>query len=137
MIHSILTPCRTGAVLVFCLILSLTGLGYSQDIQNTDYSWLNGKWSGRPPLGGDLQMTLKVEGQKISGTGMIPTAQGRAVTDVSGGIDRNNITISTYFPPPYGGQVTVIYHCRALEGALNCTTGKGFKTVFRKLSDRQ
>jgi hypothetical protein len=120
-------------VLAVPLLMLLASIVYAQDSQKTDYGWLNGKWSGRPPAGGSLEMTLRVEGDQIRGTGVIPgPARGRGLPDVSGRIEGDNITISTYFPKT---QTTVTYHCTAAEGDLHCKTKNGYETVFKKFRD--
>jgi hypothetical protein len=120
-------------VIVVALIMLLTTVISAQELQKTDYRWLNGKWSGQPPLGGTLEMTLRIEGNQISGNGLIRAPKrGQAHPDITGRVEGETITISTHFPK---GQATTTYRCTAVEGDLHCKTTSGYETVFKKFRD--
>jgi hypothetical protein len=93
-------------------------------------SALAGKWEGTPPAGGELEMTLQVSGDKITGNGLISTGKFRDPhPHISGEIKGKNIAIETYFPST---QQTVKYRCIwAEEDLLQCKAG-AFKTEFKR-----
>jgi len=94
---------------------------------------LNGQWEGRPPMGGDLTMTLTVEkDNQVRGTAIIPTAKNGAHPDVTGTVNGNHVTLETFFPSAFP-QSRVHYNCTLTNDALQCRTKTGYKTTFRKV----
>jgi hypothetical protein len=65
-----------SALLSSCLILVATGsLGAQEKPGNPTYDWLNGKWSGPAPLGGELQLELRiVDDDRVVGHSRVPRA---------------------------------------------------------------
>jgi hypothetical protein len=97
------------------------------------YNWLNGKWSGRPPAGGDLQMTLRVEnGNQIRGEGLVPGGGRRSAVHphITGIVTGDKVTFDTNFPL---SQTTVHYNCTHADGVLQCKTKSSYETTFKKL----
>lgn len=101
---------------------------------NPKYGWVNGKWEGRPPAGGELQMTLRVEkDNQVRGTGLIPGGGKKgARPDVTGTVNGDRVRLETFFPGAFP-QRSVIYNCKFAEGALRCKTRGGYETTFKKI----
>ncbi len=118
-----------GVLSVMLLLLSNTFA-----LAAADNSWLNGKWSGQPPEGGDLTMTLTVDkDNKIHGSGIIPVRGGReAHPDVSGSVKGKRVLLQTFFSDAKV-QRTVHYNCTFADDALQCRTPAGYKTTFKKV----
>lgn len=101
-----------------------------------DYSWLNGKWEGNPPLGGQVQMELQVvKGNLVKGSGRIVQSGARRqnTRQIEGTIDGNKVELS-YF----GERVTVKYDLTFVDGALigtgtNPDQPAPVKTTFKKI----
>lgn len=102
--------------------------------EQADNSWLNGKWEGQPPEGGELTMTLSVDkDNKIRGSGIIPLRGGReAQPEVSGTVKGKQVVLETFFSEA-SVQRTVHYNCRFANNALQCRTKSGYKTTFKKV----
>lgn len=106
--------------------------------QRSDISsdWLNGKWEGRPPAGGELKMDIHVEKDNaIKGTGLIP-GKGRgdaAHPQVTGTIRGKVIHLETFFPSSFP-QGKVVYNCKPAGQELQCRTPAGYETTFKKMS---
>ena len=57
------------------LVLAILPLAAQDKPGNPAYDWLNGKWSGPAPLGGELQLELRVvDDDKVVGHSKIPIA---------------------------------------------------------------
>jgi hypothetical protein len=66
---------------------------------NPAYDWLNGKWYGRAPGGGELELQLRVlNGNEITGHSRIPRAGAkRDVTkSISGSVDGDKVRLELY-----------------------------------------
>jgi len=103
--------------------------------EQADNSWLNGKWSGQPPAGGELTMTLSVEkDNQVSGSGLIPQGGSRDIhPQVSGSVNGKQVVLETFFPSAFP-QGSVHYDCTLVNDALQCRTQKGnYKTTFKKI----
>ncbi len=102
--------------------------------EQIDNNWLNGKWEGRPPLGGDLTMTLSVDKQnKIQGNGVIPGGGARgAHPQVTGSVKGKRVLLETFFPSSFP-QGSVHYNCVRADDALQCRTKSGYTTTFKKV----
>ncbi len=116
------------------LVLVCSTFSFAASAGQADYSWLNGKWSGQPPDGGDLTMTLTVDkDNKISGSGIIPVRGGReAHPEVSGSVKGKRVLLQTFFSEAKV-QRTVHYNCTFADNALQCRTPAGYKTTFKKV----
>jgi hypothetical protein len=97
---------------------------------------LNGKWEGTSPLGDSLELTLKVNGDEITGTGHTPPKGKHAGSSpsIEGKIKGNNVVLTTS-NYSHERQSKVTYHCSWDEAKLlNChVKAKNFDTQFRKL----
>jgi hypothetical protein len=97
---------------------------------------LDGKWEGTSPLGDSLELTLKVNGDGITGAGRTPPKgkHAGASPTVEGKINGNNVVLitSNY---SHERQSKVTYHCSWDEAKLlNChVKAKHFDTQFKKL----
>jgi hypothetical protein len=90
---------------------------------------LMGKWSGEPPMGGELEINVtSVEGGKIKGTGNIPGRGARSESpEVSGEVKGKRVIIETRFERG----ATVTYRCEfTKKDEMPCTMGGGKKTTF-------
>lgn len=129
--------CRPSFIQVVLFLLLLVGLNTfalaQEQSPGADYTWLNGKWAGTPPAGGELQMDLKVvNGNKIQGDGFIPGGGRRSGgrPSITGTVDGNKVVLETYFPE---SQRRVVYRCLFKEDVLQCSTGPKFHTTFSRL----
>jgi hypothetical protein len=118
-------------VLILVVFGALTFAASEEQVGN---SWLNGKWEGRPPAGGELRMTLSVEkDNQIRGTAVIPGGRRRdAHPEVTGTVNGNRVTLDTFFPSAFP-QSVVHYDCTLTNDALQCRTKSGYKTTFNKV----
>lgn len=94
---------------------------------------LSGKWEGRPPLGGRLEMDMTVSPSgKIEGKGLVREGGLKATRSyVSGEVEGQKVFIQTDFP--MSQQDRVRYRCVWKErDTLECTTPKGFQTTFKR-----
>jgi hypothetical protein len=123
-----------SAVWVLVSTLFLVSFAAAQDKPgDPEYTWLNGKWSGQPPAGGDLQMTLRVEnGNQIKGEGLVPGGGRRSAVHpfITGAVIENKVTLDTNFPMR---QSNVHYDCTYKDAVLQCRTRTGYETTFKKL----
>ena len=122
---------------LFFVVLLLIVFGtvtFAASSEPVDASWLNGKWAGRPPAGGELTMTLNVEkDNQIRGSAVIPEGGRRgAQPDVTGTVKGKRVTLETFFPGAFP-QARVHYDCTATNDALQCRTKSGYKTTFKKV----
>ena len=97
---------------------------------------LNGKWEGTSPLGDSLELTLKVNGDEITGTGRTPPKgkHAGASPSIEGKINGDNVVLNTS-NYSHQRQSKVTYHCSWDEPKLlKChANAKNFDTQFRKL----
>jgi hypothetical protein len=111
--------------------IALTQAASEEQIDN---NWLNGKWEGRPPLGGELTMTLAVDKQnQIQGSAVIPGGGERgAHPQVTGSVKGKRVLLETFFPSarPQG---SVHYNCIREDDALQCRTKSGYTTTFKRV----
>ncbi len=115
-------------------LIACSTFSFAASAEQADNSWLNGKWSGQPPAGGELTMTLSVDkDNQVHGSGIIPVRGGReAHPEVSGTVKGKRVVLKTFFQDPKV-QLTVHYNCRFVNNALECRTAKGYKTTFKKV----
>ncbi len=94
---------------------------------------LDGKWEGTSPLGYPLELTLKVNGNEITGEGRTPPRgkHAGATPTVEGKVDGNNVVIITHSGR---SQSKLTYHCSWDEPKLlDChVKAKNFDTQFKK-----
>jgi hypothetical protein len=123
-----------GALGIMLVVFLWSAFSFAASAEQADNSWLNGKWSGQPPEGGDLTMTLSVDkDNKIHGSGIIPVRGGReAHPEVSGSVKGKQVVLQTFFSDAKV-QRTVYYNCRFADNALQCKTKAGYKTTFKKV----
>ena len=123
------------------LVLTFTSLAITSVVlthaaseEPTDNNWLNGNWEGRPPLGGELTMTLSVDKENhIQGTAVIPGGGAKgAHPQVTGTVKGSRVTLETSFPSARP-QSRVHYNCTRADGALQCRTKSGYRTTFKKV----
>src|SRR5713226_798505 len=91
---------------LFFVILLLTVCSrftFAASSEQVDTRWLNGKWEGRPPIGGELTMTLTVEkDNQVRGSAVIPEGGRRgAHPEVTGTVNGNRVTLETFFPSAF------------------------------------
>jgi len=94
---------------------------------------LSGKWEGTPPLGGRLEIDMKVSPSgEIEGKGLIREGGLKAAYPlVSGEVKGQKVFMQTDFP--MSQQDRVRYRCVWKDrDTLECTTPKGFKTTFKR-----
>lgn len=122
------------ATRLFTVVFLLTSGGWICAEERADSSWLNGKWEGPPPLGGELTMTLAVEkGNEVEGSGFIRQGGRKpARPDVTGTVNGNSVSLETFFPDAFP-QARVHYDCTLIAGDLQCRTKNGYKTTFKKI----
>lgn len=115
-----------GVWAVLVVLMAAAGQGYADDP-------VSGRWDGRPPADGTLELYLKLKEGKIDGEGRI--RQGGRKKDinftVSGQAEGNDVRIETYHTK---SGATVRYRC-VFENAdnLKCKTPKGYETTFTKV----
>lgn len=116
-----------------CLVFLLHAqLGKGQEQPPPLPQDLSGKWEGTPPLGGRLEIDMKVSPSgEIDGKGLIRGGGTKgAYPHVSGGVKGRNVFIRTDFP---ADQTTVIYRCVWKErDTLECVAGNGFRSTFNR-----
>jgi hypothetical protein len=119
-------------VILFLILVSTVTFAASPEPADT--SWLNGKWEGRPPAGGELTMALTVEkDNQIRGTAVIPGGGRKgAHPEVTGTLKGKRVTLETFFPSAFP-QSVVHYDCTSTNDALQCRTKSGYKTTFKKV----
>jgi hypothetical protein len=100
---------------------------------NPAYDWLNGKWSGPAPRGGELELDLKVvNDNQITGQSRIPR-QGikrEPVRSVNGTVDGDKVHLELYQGKTGSTQKWTFSH---KEGTLSATQ-KGEELIFKKLN---
>jgi hypothetical protein len=125
------------ALLNIFLLVGAASFAAGQDKPGNPASdWLNGKWEGRPPAGGELQMTLRVEnGNQVRGLGINPSGGRRSAGEpyITGSVIGKKVLLDTTFPMVRGGETKVHYDCTFTEGNLHCRTRSGYETTFKKL----
>jgi len=85
------------------------------------HSWLNGKWVGQFPTGGEIELTLQVvHGNQIKGSGRIGRARRPIRTVVTGAVDEGQVKLVSYNP---FSRTTTQFLLSLVNGVL---TGKGF-----------
>jgi hypothetical protein len=97
---------------------------------NPAYDWLNGKWFGPAPGGGELELKLRVlNGDEITGESRIPRpGSKRDITkNVSGSVDGDKVHLELY-----RGEKTQRWTFSHKEGIL-WATRKGEEMIFKKL----
>ena len=116
-----------------CLMFVLDAqFGKSQEQSPPLAQDLSGKWEGTPPLGGRLEIDMKVSPSgEIDGKGLIRGGGLKAAYPrVSGRVKGQNVFIRTDFP---ADQTAVIYRCIWKErDALECVAGNGFRSTFKR-----
>jgi len=119
---------------VISLLIVFGGFTMAASSEPVDNTWLNGKWEGRPPVGGELTMTLTAEkDDQIRGTAAISEGGRRgAHPEVSGTVKGKRVTLETFFPGAFP-QSRVHYDCTGTNDALQCRTKSGYKTTFKKV----
>lgn len=121
-----------GALFNVLFLIAFTTLAASEEQGGNN--WLNGQWEGRPPMGGELTMTLTVEKvNQVRGTAIIPTARHGAQPDVTGTVEGKHVTLETFFPGAYP-QSAVHYNCMAKNDVLQCRTKSGYQTTFKRVN---
>lgn len=122
------------AVVLFNVLFLLHSLTFGASEEQVGGSWINGKWEGRPPIGGELTMTLTVDkDNQVQGTGFIRQGGNRpARPDVTGTVNGKSVSMETFFPGAFP-QGRVHYDCILIAGDLQCRTQSGYKTTFKKV----
>jgi hypothetical protein len=118
---------------VACLVFVLHAqFGESQEQSPPLAQDLSGKWEGSPPLGGRLEIDMKVSPSgEIEGKGLIRGGGSKAAyPHISGEVKGQKVFIRTVFPID---QTTVIYRCVWKErDTLECVAGNGFRSTFKR-----
>jgi hypothetical protein len=119
---------------VVLILITFGALTFAASEEQVGNSWLNGKWEGRPPAGGELRMTLSVEkDNQVRGSGIIAEGGKRgAHPDVTGTVNGKHVTLETFFPSAFP-EARVHYDCTFTNDALQCRTKSGYKTTFNKV----
>jgi hypothetical protein len=116
------------------IILALCALAFAgaqEKPGNPRYDWLNGKWSGSAPTGGELELDLKVVNEnQISGQSRIPRAAAKreAVRTVTGSVEGETVHLELYQAKTGATQKWSFVH---KDGILRATR-KGEEFVFKK-----
>jgi hypothetical protein len=112
-----------GVSAVLVVVILTAGQGYSDDP-------LSGRWEGKPPRDGTLELNLNVKDGKIDGEGRIRLGGRKSVNAaVSGSVEGNKVSFQTQFP-----QTTVTYNCVWDNAdALQCKTRTGYETTFTRV----
>jgi len=122
-----------GMLFSVLFLIGSTSFSFGASDEPLGNTWLNGKWEGRPPIGGVLTMTLTVEkDNQVQGKGLIRQANKPAHPQVTGTVNGNEVTLETFFPDAFS-QSAVHYDCRLMNEVLQCRTKSGYKTVFKKV----
>jgi hypothetical protein len=123
----------TGVIFSVLFLTVCSPFTLAASAEQVDNSWLNGKWEGQPPAGGELTMTLTVDkDNQVRGSGVIPLRGKSAHPEVTGTVNGNHVVLETFFPSAFP-QSVVHYNCTLADNALQCRTKTGYKTSFRKL----
>jgi len=121
---------KSGLLFWALMLLAAPALAQAADAPNADD--LIGRWSGEPPMGGNLEINItSVEGGKIAGTAKIPSRSKGEIPMLSGAVKGKQVTLETKFS---GRGNTVVYRCELpKKDELPCTTAGGKKTTFTKV----
>lgn len=127
-------PSLVKALATVISVIAFSAFVFAASEEPADNNWLNGKWEGRPPAGGELTMTLAVDkDNQIQGTAVIPGGGTKgAKPQVSGKVNGIHVTLETFFPSARP-QSRVHYDCTLARDALQCRTKSGYKTTFKKV----
>lgn len=125
-----------GLLCSLFIVTAVASVALSQDqAPKTDYTWLNGKWEGMPPAGGQLQIELQVtNGNQVKGSGRIVRGGGKnpASRSIEGTVNGDKVEL-TWF-----GNETVKYLLTYVDGALTGTGTRpgetAVETTFKKLN---
>lgn len=104
----------------FLFALSAFVLAQDQPPRPT-HSWLNGKWVGQFPTGGEIELTLQVvHGNQVKGSGRVKRSRRPIRTVVTGTVDEGEIKLVSYDPL---SRTTTQFLLSLVNGVL---TGRGF-----------
>ncbi|HEV8344548.1 MAG TPA: hypothetical protein VGR30_19500 [Candidatus Binatia bacterium] len=124
---------RLGVLIVFStLFLSLSCTSAAaQESGNPAYSWVNGKWTGPAPGGGELEMDLRlINDNQVAGSGQIRGAGGaKGYRPVITGIVKGERVTLDLRNPNSGNNVKL--ELSLVDGTLKGTR-KGEEVVFKK-----
>jgi len=109
------------------VIFGTTAILFAQEqATKADYNWLNGKWEGTPPLGGNMQKELRVDkGNQFKGSGHIVHGGSRhqATRQIEGTVNGDKVELE--FFGHYGTVKYVFDICRRrASGDRNCCNPK-------------
>lgn len=115
----------------FCLVVIAVLPSAAQEKPgNPSYDWLNGNWSGTAPLGGELQLDLRVvDDNKVVGHSRIPMGGSKrpAAGNINGTVNGDQVNLEISYP-----RNTQNWRFRRKDETLTATL-KGEEYVFKKL----
>jgi hypothetical protein len=98
---------------------------------NSEYAWLNGKWSGPAPAGGELELDLQViNDNQITGQSRVPRGGSKRdpVRTVSGTVEGDKVHLELYSKTGSNQKWTFSHKEETLVAIR-----KGDEFIFKKL----
>jgi len=122
-----------AAIIVMACLLITWQSAYAQEAEKAgdpEHHWLNGKWSGPAPLGGELQLELQVvNDNKVTGKSRIPMGGSKRSPSgsIQGTVDGDRVNLEISYP-----KSTQNWRFLRKDQTL-AATRKGEEVVFKKV----